>query len=258
MRNKVIGSIIVVILLLAVALAVAIYAGLIPGLTPTQPGTTVTSTDTSVAGVEDDLTITNEISNLVDEGNGVYTITYRYVINHAGSYPVNNVFLRSWFNDTSLNTFTILNIDSSYGNAQINPFFDGRGDRNLITGSPSLPPFANFEVFLTIRLVYNDTTRQFINYVDIGGDYGGSTSTGSSTSRSSSSRTSTTSVPGSTPTPTSSRSATITVSSSASEDELYDIAQVTFPLPQQSSSSSSTSTSAGPIGNEPLPIGKGG
>lgn len=219
-----------------------------------QGGTPSTSTSDSGVAITDDLVITNEIFNFVDEGNNVFTITYKYNVRHAGNYPVRDVFIRSWFNQTPENDFSVVEVNSTNTTLQINPAFDGKADRNLILGAPTLPGNASFEMYVTIRLVYTDQTRQFVNYNEIGGRYFAS----SSSSRPASPRptsSSPTTGPG-TSAPVSSRPTSAPPVSSPSQGQLYDASQVTFVLPKAPVSSLPAIVPTTP--QPELGIGKGG
>lgn len=209
----------------------------------------VVPTPQSVLGISEDLSITNSIISNVNEGNGVFLIKYQYTITHAGNYPALNLSANSWFNDTIENTFEIVALNTNSA-LTLNPSFNGRSDRSLLSGSNFMPANSSAQIVLTIRFTYRDQNRQFINFVDTAGDSGNSSSSSSSSSASSSpsttsSSTSTsTSTSGTTPTGTSSPSSSsssssvsVSVSTSTSTpgsggtvDGLYDEDQVTFSL----------------------------
>lgn len=139
----------------------------------TQPQTNKPD-DVGVA-ISDDLTIVNQLLSFVDEGNGFYLIKYQYTINHAGNYPALNLSASSWFNDTTLNTFQVVSLTTN-SSLTLNPNFDGKSDRSLLSGNNSLPPMSSAQILLTVRLSYGDISRKFINFVETAGDAGNASS----------------------------------------------------------------------------------
>lgn len=258
----------------------------------TQPGSYVDGPETDVdVAISDDLSITSRILTFVDEGNGSFLISYQYDIVHAGDYPALNLSASSWFNDSLLNTFAVISLTTN-SSLTLNPNFNGMDDRDLLSGSNFLAPNSSAQIILTVRLSYQDISRQFINFVETAGDSGlgssSSTSSRTSSRTSSSGRTSTSASPapapsstssstgsgtGSSTTPTSSSTSnstttTVSVSTSASSSQgttssigglgggdnaLYDTDQVSFPL---SGLPITTTTSAAPT-SVPAFFGKG-
>lgn len=198
-----------------------------------------------VLGITDDLSISNEIISNVNEGNNTFLISYRYTITHDGNYPALNLSANSWFNDSIANSFQIVSLTTG-SHLTLNPSFDGKSDRSLLSGSNFMPANSSAQIVLTIRLTYNDQNRQFINFVETAGDSDDSSNSSSSSSASSSasgtsSDSTTSSHSGTTPTGTtttstsssSSVSATVSTTVSApgsggSIGGLYDSSQVTF------------------------------
>ncbi len=175
--------------------------------------------DSDVADAESnlaDLSITNEIESFVEVAPQTYEIVYKYIICNSGSAEVFNLEARSWFNDSSLNFFTVISLSGGDG-LTLNPVFDGKVDTNLLSGENSLAPQTCIPIYLKIRLHYGDEDTQFFNYVDVQGEDGRGEGTSSeSSSRHTTSRT-IPSIPSSTSTVTS-----FTASTSASSTDSGD------------------------------------
>ncbi len=200
-----------------------------------------------------DLSITNQITANTKNSDGTLTITYMYTIRNDSAATVYNLFATSRFNHSTPGLFSIISFSSTGLN--LNPNFNGMSDINILANANILPPYAEINIYLTIRLKYSADIHPFINYVTVAGKTDGqvckavsSSSSSSSSSRissSSSSRSSTSS--GSTPVPqpgppistpqppasasTSSLNLTTSSSSANASQDLFDSAQVTFDFP---------------------------
>jgi hypothetical protein len=194
------------------------------------------------------LTITNEISSMVDNHNGTLTITYTYVIKNLSNYTIYDVHATSRFNHSTPGLFIVSSLTGDSG-LTLNSHYNGMSDVNLLSGANSLAAHSTKVLKLTITLNYTPALDPFINYVDVSGQTAGSSSASSSQASSpapssSSSSSSAGSSSGSTPVGSSSSSVSVppvttsmdpgSSSSSSSAGDvlgLFAQAQVTFSFP---------------------------
>lgn len=120
-----------------------------------------------VAAQNSELTISTSIESQNLDENGIFTITFRYIINNFSNQNVINLEVINDLSDFN-NELNIVAIESL--NLQINNNFDGMGSQQLIIQNQGIEAASFNEIFLTINFVpERGVTLQ--NRVSVIGDF---------------------------------------------------------------------------------------
>ncbi len=104
--------------------------------------------------------------------DGSYTVPYTVLVRNFGTVPVNQVQLTedlfgtptSTFNGATSAVVSVLPTVSGSLTAA-NPNFNGNSDKNLLSGTQSLPPGQSATVLFTVRVVPGNSTGPYLNTV---------------------------------------------------------------------------------------------
>lgn len=177
----------IVVILMAAALVVWLIVN-----PPRPTSETTPNPDTvPVAGAVENLTINLTLEGYVDNGDGTFTVDYRYFIHNPNSFVVREVLATSQFSQAVPGgpQVEVLELDSN--RFAVNSGFDGINNTRLLPVNTVLQPREGGIINLKVRMVYGPGQPSVKNAAMISGVNGGGTATASSTMGTSSGATST-------------------------------------------------------------------
>lgn len=122
------------------------------------------STASGQADASDDLLADVDILDLIDAGNGCYTVKYKYTITNIGTSLIYDITASTDLSATfAPHFFQITGFTSDY--FALNPNFNGTTDKNLIAPPGTLSPGQSAHFYLDVYFCPGDDTGPFHNEV---------------------------------------------------------------------------------------------
>ncbi len=162
-----------------------------------------------VLGASADLAVTSQILSYYDNGNGTFTVNYRYNIQNPNSVGVNILSGTSEFEFADHTTPTMSVTSFSSPSLSLNSGFNGTSSTNMFSGSNSIAATSFATIDTSIIVTFSNTSPGLTNFIEVSGEEAGSSSGGTTTS-------STTSTSGSSTSGTSTTSGSSTTGSTSS------------------------------------------
>lgn len=127
---------------------------------------TATTTTVVESAENPRLGVAKQVTNVVNNGNGTYDVTYEVRVRNEGGVLLNNLQLTEDLTPTYDITPFILVSPPTSSNLTINPNFNGNSDTNLLAGTDTLPVGETRTLTFTVRITpgtnlgpYNNTVR---------------------------------------------------------------------------------------------------
>ena len=123
--------------------------------------------------------VAKQVTNVVDNGNNNFVITYELVVENLGPVPLENVQVTENLTETFAEpaSFVVTSITTGGAPLTANDSFDGSTDQNLLVGTDTLAVGASQTITFVVNVNTGGNRGPFDNQVEASGSSGGVTVT---------------------------------------------------------------------------------